>query len=439
MLPGETVCIAKHPLLEIHRILLGLALLLITATAPGQPAVTGGNPWASMDTQGVVRIQLYFFWSARCPHCSHAMPFVTSLAQRYPWLELQAQEVTADRSHLQRYRELAAMLGQEANSVPAFLFCGIMTTGFDADATTGAALEQSLNTCYRKVQANGLTGWQALARQQHDAPVQVPILGNLDLRSLSLPVFTLVLAGLDSFNPCAFFVLLFLLSLLVHAKSRGQMLLIGGTFVFFSGLVYFMFMAAWLNLFMVVGELRWVTTLAGLVAVLIAVINIKDFFWLHRGITLSIPERARPRLYQRVRALLNTGRLPAVLLGTVALALAANTYEILCTVGFPMVFTRILTVNELAPATYYGYLLLYNVIYIIPLLLIVGVFSFTLGARKLSERGGRLLKLLAGLMMLELGTVLIVAPALLNSAGIALALLGVALLLTWIAARFLPN
>jgi hypothetical protein len=248
-----------------------------------------------------------------------------------------------------------------------------------------------------------------------------------------------VLAGLDSFNPCAFFVLLFLLSLLVHARSRGHMLLIGGTFVFFSGLVYFMFMAAWLNLFLVVGEIAWVTALAGLAAVLIALVNIKDFFWLHRGITLSIPEHARPRLYQRMRGLLQNGRLPAMLLGTVMLALAANSYELLCTAGFPMVYTRVLTINALPPSAYYGYLLLYNVVYIIPLLLIVGAFSLTLGARKLGERGARLLKLLAGLMMLQIGLVLIVAPALLNSAGIAVLLLCVALLLTALAAHWLPD
>jgi thiol-disulfide isomerase/thioredoxin len=426
-------------MLDMQRILLGITLLLVTATAPGQPADTGFNPWASVDAQGETRIQLYFFWSTHCPHCTHALPFVTKLAQRYPWLELQALEVNADRTHAGRYRELAATLGQEANSVPAFLFCGTMTTGFDTDATTGAVLEQALRSCYQLVQTNGLEGWQVFARMQHDAPVQLPVFGNLDLRALSLPTFTLVLAGLDSFNPCAFFVLLFLLSLLVHARSRKHMLLIGGTFVFFSGLVYFTFMAAWLNLFMLVGELVWVTTLAGLVAVFIALVNIKDFFWLHRGISLSIPERAKPHLYQRVRGLLNTGRLPAVLLGTVALALVANSYELLCTAGFPMVFTRILTVNELAPTTYYGYLLLYNVIYIVPLLIIVGVFSVTLGTRKLSERGGRLLKLLAGLMMLELGVILVVAPALLNSAGVALLLLCVALLLTLLAARFLPD
>ena len=421
------------------RILFVLTLLLITAIAPGQPPETGVNPWTSIDAQGDTRIHLYFFWSTHCPHCTHALPFVTELAQRNSWLELQALEVKSNSSHIRRYRELAATLGQEANSVPAFLFCGTMTTGFDTDSTTGVTLEQSLYDCYQLVQANGLAGWQTYARMQHDEPVKLPIFGKLDLRTLSLPLFTLVLAGVDSFNPCAFFVLLFLLSLLVHARSRKHMLLIGGIFVFVSGLVYFLFMAAWLNLFMVAGELAWVTTLAGLVAILIALINIKDFFWLHRGISLSIPEQAKPRIYQRIRSLLYTGRLPALTLGTVALALAANSYELLCTAGFPMVYTRVLTANDLAPSAYYGYLLLYNVIYIIPLLLIVSVFSLTLGAHKLSERGGRLLKLLAGLMMLEMGLVLIIAPALLNKTGAALLLLCVSLLLTWFAAHFLPD
>ena len=241
---------------DMQRILTGIALLLAAATAACQAASAEGDPWAGVDAHGQASVRLYFFWSKQCPHCSAALPFVTRLAQRYPWLELQALEINSDRTHAQRYQELAASLGQAANSVPAFLFCGSMTTGFDTESTTGATLEQSLRGCYRLIQEDGPAGWQAFARQQRDVPVQLPLLGKIDLRTLSLPAFTLVLAGLDSFNPCAFFVLLFLLSLLVHARNRGHMLIIGGTFVFFSGLVYFLFMAAWLNLFLVAANWR---------------------------------------------------------------------------------------------------------------------------------------------------------------------------------------
>ncbi|HBF46112.1 MAG TPA: cytochrome C biosynthesis protein, partial [Shewanella frigidimarina] len=80
-------------------------------------------------------------------------------------------------------------------------------------------------------------------------PVDIPLIGAVHPEEMSLPVLTLVLAGVDAFNPCAFFVLLFLLSIMVNAGSRKRMLLVGGIFVFFSGFIYFIFMSAWLNLF----------------------------------------------------------------------------------------------------------------------------------------------------------------------------------------------
>ena len=428
-------------LFVIHSIIIGLVLMLSSAVATGQEsaASTNSDPWVNVDRQGTAHVQMYFFWSTQCPHCLEALPFVTDLAKRHSWLELQVLEISKDQEHVRLYRKLAETLGKRADSIPAFLFCGTLITGFESEATTGALIEELLQGCYQQIKKHGLRGWQAIAQQSHDDVLQLPLLGNIHLDSLSLPVITLLLAGLDSFNPCAFFVLLFLLSLLVHASSRTRMLLVGCLFVSVSGVVYFIFMAAWLNLFMVIGNQAWVTLLAGFAAVLIALFNIKDFFWLHRGISLSLPDRARSRLYQRVRSLLHSGRLPALLFGTVMLALAANSYELLCTAGFPMVFTRILTTNSLSPPVYYGYLLFYNMIYIIPLLTIVVFFSLTLGSHKLSERGGRLLKLLAGMMMLELGMLLILNPALLSSATVALILISTALLLTLLAARFLPD
>jgi hypothetical protein len=246
----------------------------------------------------------------------------------------------------------------------------------------------------------------------------------------------LIVAGLDAFNPCAFFVLLFLLSLLVHARSRTRMLIIGGTFVLISGLVYFVFMAAWLNFFLIIGNVGWITLVAGMVAVVIGGFGIKDYLLEFRGPSLSISDDDKSKLFGRMRGLLTIDSMPALLAGTIMLALAANTYELLCTAGFPMVYTRTLTLHGLEPATYYWYLVLYNFIYVIPLMVIVGLFTWTLGARKLTVKQGRLLKLLSGLMMLELGLVLLVQPGLLNNITTGLVLLVIAILITLVAQRF---
>jgi len=201
------------------------------------------------------------------------------------------------------------------------------------------------------------------------------------------------------------------------------MVIIGGIFVLFSGLLYFLFMAAWLNLFLFFGRLRTITAIAGIVAIIIALLNIKDFFFFKKGISLVIPELAKPKLFERMREIMHAGSLPAMLAATVFLAFAANTYELICTAGFPMVYTRALTLQRLPIAGYYAYLALYNVIYVIPLACIVAFFAATLGSRKLSEWQGRVLKLLSGCMMLCLGIVLLTRPTLLTNALISGSLL----------------
>jgi cytochrome c biogenesis protein CcdA len=244
-----------------------------------------------------------------------------------------------------------------------------------------------------------------------------------------------VLAALDAFNPCAFFVLLFLLSMMAHQKSRARMLVIGGVFVAISGLMYFAFMAAWLNVFQLFGHLAWVTLAAGALAVFVGAVNIKDFFVFEKGLTLSIPESKKPDIFRRARGILAAENLPAMIAATVLLAIAANFYELLCTAGFPMVYTRLLTLAELSPAARYGYLAAYNLIYVVPLAAIVAVFAGSLGARKLSEREGRLLKLLSGVMMLELGALLLLAPERVSQVGIAFGLMAVAVGITFVASK----
>jgi len=209
------------------------------------------------------------------------------------------------------------------------------------------------------------------------------------------------------------------------------MLLIGGIFVLFSGVMYFLFMAAWLNLFMVIGQLAAITTAGGIIALLVGGINVKDFFLFKQGISLVIPESVKPKLYERMRGLLKAPTLPAMIFGTIILAVTANAYELLCTAGFPMVYTRVLTLQRLTTFQYYQYLVLYNVVYVVPLAIIVSVITVTLGSRKMTEWQGRQLKLVSGLMMLSLGTVLIVNPAVLNNVLASIALLAGVIVVSW--------
>ncbi len=413
-----------------HSLVLAVCLaLIVSITARAE------DPWIVTGADGTPQVQLYFFWSLSCPHCTAAHPYIEAIPQARPWVRLHALELTRHPQNVERYERMARDLGEVAASVPAWLFCGEMHVGWGDDATTGAMLRQRLDDCRARAAEGAMVNAPAAAPPP-PATIDLPLLGTLDPARLSLPVLTLVLAGLDAFNPCAFFVLLFLLSMMAHQKSRARMLMIGGVFVAISGLMYFAFMAAWLNVFQLFGHLAWVTVAAGALAVFVGAVNIKDYFWFERGLTLSIPESKKPDIFRRTRNILSAENLPAMIAATAFLAIAANFYELLCTAGFPMVYTRLLTLADLSPAARYGYLAAYNLIYVLPLAAIVAVFAGSLGARKLNEREGRLLKLMSGAMMLELGALLLLAPERVSQVGIAFGLLAAAVGITYLAARF---
>jgi hypothetical protein len=224
----------------------------------------------------------------------------------------------------------------------------------------------------------------------------------------------LLLGFADGVNPCAMWVLIVMLGILLHVRSRPRLLLFGGTFVFMSGLVYFLFMTAWATMFSLVGLSRAITRVLGALLLVASAINMKELVWFKRGPSLTIPERAKPVLYRRMRSIAAAASLPTALLGVAGLAFFANLVELGCTVGLPAVYTRILTLRQPSPAARYGYLALYNVAYVVPLASVVVASAFTLHRLKLGEGGVKLLKVLSGLLLLGFGLVLLLKPAIID-------------------------
>lgn len=243
--------------------------------------------------------------------------------------------------------------------------------------------------------------------------IDVPWLGQLSVSKLGLPAFTFLIGLVDGFNPCAMWVLVFLLSILVNIKDRRKIILVAGTFVIVSGLAYFVFMAAWFSVFQLIGLLRPVQIGLGVVAIIIGAVNVKDFFAFHRGITFSIPESAKPGIYRRVRQIVSANYLTTALVGAVVLAVVVNIVELLCTAGLPALYTEVLTMQKLPTWANYSYLALYIGAYMLDDAVLVAIVVTTLSHRRLQESEGRWLKLLSGSVILLLGLVMIWQPNLL--------------------------
>ena len=338
------------------------------------------------------------FVRAGCPHCEAAKIFLDDLRRERPSLQIVLYDIAENTTARQRLATLAKDRGITTIGVPTFLIGTDVIVGFRSSDTTGveirAKLEQNAPGAARPTAESIETGW----------------FGPLRVHDLGLPLFTVLIGLLDGFNPCAMWVLLFLLSLLVNLQDRRKMALIAGTFVAVSGLLYFAFMAAWLNVFLAIGLSRTVQIGLGGIALFIGVVNVKDFFALHQGLSLSIPESAKPGLYARGRRILQADNFAGALVGVIVLAGLVNLIELLCTAGFPAVYTQILTMQQLPTWEYYGYLGLYNLAYILDDGLMVTIAVITLSRKKLQERAGRWLKLTSGLVMAGLGAVLLLQP-----------------------------
>jgi glutaredoxin len=374
--------------MEFHKpplIRLGLALLLGLLLAL-QPSGLRGEPVLEEPV-------LEVFVAAGCPHCAAAEAYLPQLHRRHPGLQVRIRHLGRDPEALADLERHSRRAGVGAPGVPTFVVGDAVLVGFDGPQRTGAQLQALI----------------AEQRGRGALAVASPF-GQLSVSRLGLPLFTLGIGLLDGFNPCAMWVLLFLLSLLVHWRDRRRMALVAGTFVLVSGLVYYAFLAAWLNVFLLLGVSRQLQIVLACLALAVGLVNLLDLRRRDGAYTLAIPAAAKPGLYARMRTVLQSRSLVSSLLAVAALAVVVNLVELLCTAGLPALYTAVLSQQQLSPQAYYGYLGLYIVGYIADDALMVGLAVWAMGSRRLGDHSARLLKLLSAVVMLALGLVMLLSP-----------------------------
>jgi glutaredoxin len=352
-----------------------------------------------------------------CPHCAKAEEFLAQLQKERPVLQVTVRDVQKDPAALERLKQLGREQQAGAVRVPAIYVGGQLIIGYSDEASTDKLIRSALagqvakgsdtgSACEAEESLSCPQGGVAAAPEPE--PLEVSFLGRtLTLDDVGLPAFTLVMGTLDGFNPCSMWVLLLMISLLAPLNDRGRMFAIAGTFVLIQGIAYFLFMAAWLNLFLVIGLSRASQLIIAAIAIFAGVVNIKDFFAFNVGFSLSIPEKAKPGIYSRMRSILHAESLAAAIVGAIILAILVQIVEFLCTSGFPALFTRILTLRQLDTAAYYSYLLLYIAAYMLDDIIILTIGVVMLSRHRLQEKEGRVLKLVSGLVMIGLGIYLI--------------------------------
>jgi thiol-disulfide isomerase/thioredoxin len=396
----------------------------------------------------VETVNVHFFFSNTCPHCAREAKFLEGLGQRYNFIKVYGYEVGSNWQSALLLQQIGKELPADVSGVPFTVIGKEHFAGYYNDQTTGSRIEaavlQAKEQGYNDLVGEliGLTPSPPPSITPSVTPAEptptpyenepeiggeveelssesplpevfdLPILGEVKTKDLSLPALTFVIALLDGFNPCAMWVLLFLISLLIGMKDSTRRWLLGMAFIFASALVYFLFLAAWLNLVLFLGFLVWARILIGLVAIAVGVKNLRDWYLHLTGCVVGSDEK-RQKIFKRIREIIATRQIIVSLVGIVLLAFAVNLVELLCSFGLPAAYTQTLVLTNLPTWQYYAYLLFYILIFMIDDIFVFIVAMVTLQGVGIESKYARLVSLLGGAIMLFIGFALIFKPELL--------------------------
>jgi len=305
--------------------------------------------------QEIHPINVYFFWGEGCPHCAKEKTFLDKLKEEYPNINIFDYEVWKNSENRNLLIKAGDKLNADVSGVPFTVIGEKYFIGWYNEEITGAeikkAIDYSIDNSCRDVIAevlasseqNGQIGRDDNCEEQGSAipeKISVPILGEIEVKNFSLPILTIIIGALDGFNPCAMWVLLFLITLLLGMKDKKRMWILGSAFIIASASVYFLFMAAWLNLLLFIGFVFWIRIVIGLVALGGGGYNLKEY-WTNKDATCKVTgQEKRRKIFENLKKFTQEKKFWLALGGIIILAFAVNLVELICSAGFPAVTPR---------------------------------------------------------------------------------------------------
>lgn len=393
-------------------------------------------------------INIHLFYGNGCPHCAAEEEFLSDYLKDRPDVKLYKYEIWYDSNNQELLSKVQKEMGTtNKNGVP-FTVIGKKTIVGYADGVTDEQIKDAinyyLNNDYRDY-AGEITGKVKKAEvkedttkdesktedkkenkiekaddikdsNQTDENVTVPVLGKINAKKVSLPILAVVLGFVDGFNPCAMWILIFLITMLFNMKDRKKMWILGLTFILTSGIVYLMFMLAWLNLATFISKITFIRLLIAVIALVVGLINVYKYIdslkKKDEGCDV-VDKKDRKKIMEKIISITHEKKFIIALLGVMVLAASVNIIELMCSIGIPLLFTQILAMNNLSTFSYMIYMFIYIFFFLIDDIVIFVISMVTLKVTGLSTKYTKYSHLVGGIIMLIIGLLLIIKPELL--------------------------
>ena len=360
-------------------------------------------------------VDVHFFHSTTCLNCGDMDEFLIKLEENYPEMNIIYYEISDD-SNYDLFTQVTSAFGL-GTFTPTVVIGGIAFQGYNSQIETDieATLNQYASETYVDIVDKIINGESVLATDFDELTrsIDLPFIGEVEVESVSLFVGAMLLGFVDGFNPCAMWVLIFLIGMLVNLKDRKRMWIIGITFLFTSALAYFILMFAYLELSSnLLSSAIWFRYLVGLFAAVFGSYNVYKYFKNRKkeiGCEVT-DDNKRTKIIERIKDIVKKQNLFLALIGVVILAITVNLIELACSAGLPLLFTQILSYNDLSSGTELFYMGIYILFFLIDDLIIFTIAMFTMKVTGISNKYSSLSSIVGGILMIIIGTLLVFFP-----------------------------
>lgn len=375
-------------------------------------------------------IKLYLFHQSTCPHCKEEREFLETIKDNYKDLNIVGYEVDTNRMNYNFYLKVMEKTNINSNSVPVTIIGNYYYIGFTKDI--GTEIENTIKK-YIKDSSNYVdivskiknaedetytskNGIIQIDGKENNAELDeiktIPILGKINAKNVSLPLVSIIIGFVDGFNPCAMWVLLFLITMLINMKDKKKMWILGLTFLVTSALIYLLFMAAWLKVAISFTSTKIIRLLIALVALIGGSINLRSYINSKKkddGCEV-VDDKKRKKIITKIKTIVKEKNFILALVGIITLAISVNLVELACSAGLPLIFTQILALNNLSKIKYAIYMLLYILFFLIDDIVIFVIAMCTLNIKGISSKYGKYSHLIGGIIMILIGILMIFKP-----------------------------
>lgn len=370
-------------------------------------------------------LNIYFFWGDGCPHCEKELKLLNFLENKQSQIRVYDYDIYESNENVGLLKRVAEHLNARVDGVPFTVIGDKYFVGF-SESITSEQIEDQIDFCLHNQCLDSVAGLlSSVSTSTESTPklvqeentslgkVELPVFGKIDLSNFSLPTLTVVMGALDGFNPCAMWALLFLISILLGMKDKKRMWFFGGAFIFISAFVYFLFMAAWLNFILFLGFIKWVRYGIGVIALVGGGYNLKRFLSVEDSGCIAADDPKKQKIFEKIKSIVQMRSFWLAFLGISLLAFSVNLVELLCSAGFPAVYTQILAMSNLNKFQYYSYILFYIFVFMLDDLFVFFAAMITLELTGVTTKYTRATKLIGGILMIIIGILLILKPELL--------------------------